>query len=133
MLGLIKKSFTNLNGYTLPLLYKTSVRPHLEYANVVCGPTFITDLNTIESVQRRATRYVQDVSNLPYHNRLLHLNLPTLSYCRFRADMIITFNILHNNVDLNLNEFFQIVQFEDMIIRYTSPTLRDWSEVTTFL
>ena len=55
-------------------------RPNLEYVNVVWGPTFVTDLNIIESVQRRATRYVRDVSNLPYHNRLLHLNLPTLSY-----------------------------------------------------
>ena len=67
----------------------------------------------MESVQRQATRYVQDVSNLPYHmyNRLLHLNLPTLSYrrSRFRADMIMTYNIfkLHNNVDLNPNELFQ--------------------------
>ena len=90
VLGLIRKSFTNLNGHTLPLLYKSLVRPHLEYANVVWGPTFVTDLNIIESVQRRATRYVQDVSNLPYHDRLLHLNLPTLSYRRFRADMIMT-------------------------------------------
>ena len=77
VLGLIKKSFTNLNGYTLPLLYKSLVRSHLEYANAVWGPTFVTDLNIIESVQRRATRYVRDVSDLPYHNRLLHLNLPT--------------------------------------------------------
>ena len=58
LLGLIMKSFTNLNEHTLPLLYKSLVRPHLEYANIVWGPTFITDLNIIESVQRRATRYV---------------------------------------------------------------------------
>ena len=84
------------------------MRPHLEYANVVWGPTFITDLNILESVQRRATRYVQDISNLPYHDRLLHLNLPTLSYCRYRADMIMTYNILHNNINLDPNEFFQL-------------------------
>ena len=71
-------------------------------------PTFVTDLNIIESVQRRATRYVQDVSNLPYHDRLLHLNLPALSCRRFRADMIMTYNILHNNVNLDPNEFFQL-------------------------
>ena len=94
VLDLIKKSFTNLNAYTLPLLYKSLVRPPLEYANVIWGPTFVTDLNIIEFVQRRATRYVRDVSNLPYHNRLLHLNLPALSYHRFRADMIMTYNIL---------------------------------------
>ena len=43
VLGLIKKSFANLNRYTLPLLYKSLVRPHLEYANSVWGPTFVTD------------------------------------------------------------------------------------------
>ena len=82
------------------------MRPHLEYANVVWGPTFITDLNI--SVQRRATRYVQDISHLPYHDRLLHLNLPTLSYRRYIADMIMTYNILHNNINLDPNEFFQL-------------------------
>ena len=35
VLGLIRISFTNLNGHTLPLLYKSLVRPHLEYVNVV--------------------------------------------------------------------------------------------------
>ena len=52
MLGLIRKSFTNLNSKILPLLYKTLVRPHLEYTNVVWGPIYISDLNIIESVQR---------------------------------------------------------------------------------
>ena len=42
---------------------------------------------------------------------LLHLNLPTLSYHRFREDMIMTYNILHNNVDLNPNEFFQFYSY----------------------
>ena len=44
----------------------------------------------IESVQRQATRYVQNVSNLSYHERLTYLNLPM--YCRFRADMITTYS-----------------------------------------
>ena len=60
MLGLIMKSFTNLNSNILPLLYKTLVRPHLEYANVGWGPIYISNLNIIESVQRRATRYIQE-------------------------------------------------------------------------
>ena len=68
----IMKTFANLNEHTVPLLYKSLVRPHLEYANVVWGPTFLTDVNKIESVQRRATRYVQNDSNLPYHERLTY-------------------------------------------------------------
>ena len=45
------KTFANLNEHTLPLLYKSLVRPHLEYANVVWGPTFLTDVNKIESAK----------------------------------------------------------------------------------
>ena len=45
---------------------------------------------------------------VPYHERLTYLNLPTLSYRRFRADMITTYNIFHNNVNLDSNEFFQL-------------------------
>ena len=48
------------------------------------------------------------ISNLPYHDRLT-LNLPTLSYHRYRADMIMTYgNILRNNINLDPNEFFQL-------------------------
>ena len=34
VLGIIKKSFSHLDETTLPLLYKTLVRPHLEYGKV---------------------------------------------------------------------------------------------------
>ena len=34
ILGLIKKSFNSLNIRSLPILYKSLVRPHLEYANI---------------------------------------------------------------------------------------------------
>ena len=33
-------------------LYKTPVRPHLEYANVIWHPTKIKDIAAIENVQR---------------------------------------------------------------------------------
>jgi len=37
MLGIINKIFTYLDSYTLPLLYKRLVQPHLEYVNVIWG------------------------------------------------------------------------------------------------
>ena len=108
VLGIIKKSFTYLDSYTFPLLYKSLVRPHLEYANVIWGPTYVTDSNNVESVQRRATRWITELSDLPYHARLQHLNLPALAYRRHRADMIMTYNILHHNLDINPSNFFQL-------------------------
>ena len=35
VLGVIKKSFTTLDTKTLPLLYNSMGRPHLEYGNVI--------------------------------------------------------------------------------------------------
>ena len=40
ILGIIRNSFALLHSVTLPLLYKSLVRPHLEYGNVVWGHTF---------------------------------------------------------------------------------------------
>ena len=35
VLGVVKRTFTMRDETTFPLLYKTLVRPHLEYGNVV--------------------------------------------------------------------------------------------------
>jgi len=106
VLGLIKKSFNSLNSRTLPLLYKSLVRPHLEYANVVWGPNYIGDSHIVERVQRRATKCVPELSNLEYEDRRAALNLPSLSYRRHRADMLMIYNILHENVGLHPPMFF---------------------------
>ena len=60
-------------------LYKTIVRPHLEYATTVCTPLFKKDMIAIENVQRQATKLVFRVKNLSYPEKLknwgcCHLN-----------------------------------------------------------
>ena len=44
VLGLIKHSCTALDDTTLPLLYTSMVRPHLEYGNIIWGPHFKEDM-----------------------------------------------------------------------------------------
>ena len=86
--GLIRRSFTYLDGKSFVKLYTALVRPHLEYAQSVWSPQSkkLTDL--IENVQIRATKLVDHIGNLDYSERLQLLNLPTLAFRRLRGDLI---------------------------------------------
>ena len=61
ILGLIRHSFAHIDSKTLPLHYKTLVRPQLEYCNQVWGPFNAADMKLVERVQRRATRLVPEL------------------------------------------------------------------------
>ena len=80
ILGLIKKSYRTRDARTITTLYKTMVRPHLEYGNVIWGPYYQSDINKLESIQRRATKLVTPVKEMDYKSRLKALNLPSLKY-----------------------------------------------------
>ena len=98
-MGVIRRTMVYLNKQNFNLLYTSLVRPYLEYGNVVWSPFFKRDITLIEDVQRRATRYVPDVNKLEYQERLETMNLPTLQYRRFRADMIETSKITRGHFE----------------------------------
>jgi len=56
------------------------IRPHVEYANSVWCPFKQGDIKELEKIQKRATKLVINFKNIPYKDRLMHLNLPTLKY-----------------------------------------------------
>ena len=58
ILGIIKKNLKNLDEHTVPILYKTLVRPILEYGNIIWGPHYSGDKHTIDRVQHRPTQLV---------------------------------------------------------------------------
>ena len=51
MLGLIRRSFTFVDGPTVKKLYSSLVRPILEYGNVIWAPTLKRDQRMLENVQ----------------------------------------------------------------------------------
>ncbi len=90
-------------------VYKTIIRPHLEYCTQLWSPpaqhgnwTMIIEL---ENVQRRFTRLIDDIGTLPYSERLESLDLTTLAERRIRGDLIETFKIVNGLVEYGQDIF----------------------------
>ena len=79
MLGIINRNFVDIDETTFLLLYKTMVRSHLEFAGSVWCPYKISQIKSLEKVQKRATKLVRSCKTLSYKERLIHLKLPTLN------------------------------------------------------
>ena len=94
MLGLIKRSFKFVTQDVFLNLYKTLIRPLLEYCSCVWSPSTVAEIRLLEGVQRRATKMISELKPFEYETRLKILGLPTLEYRRKRADMIRIFRIL---------------------------------------
>ena len=94
ILGIIKRTFASRDKLIIKRLFTTMVRPILEYGNAPRLHQFAGDIDKLEKVQRRATKLCQDISDLPYEERLRRLKLPSLYNRRLRGDMIQVFKIV---------------------------------------
>ena len=84
------------------------VSPILEYCTVIWYPLFKTDALEIEKVQRRATKLVPELKDLPYEERLKSLNITTLAYRRERSDMLQVFRIVKQIDKIPFDTFFTL-------------------------
>ena len=90
-LGIIFRTSTYLDQEVFLNLFKSLVRPYLEYCTPVWSSCYKKDRIILENVQRRATKLVASCRNLSYPQRLRKLGLPTLEYRRERVDLIQVF------------------------------------------
>ena len=93
ILAITRKTFDYMNPEMFAQIFKSLVRPNVEYAASVWTPHKINQIAAIENVQRRATKIVPGLSHLTYTERLRKLKLPILAYRRERGDMIQTFKL----------------------------------------
>ena len=88
-------------------LYKSLVRPHLDYCMPVWSPHLAKDINMVEKVQHRATKLIHNISHLPYEERIKKLNLTTLEARRKRGDLIQTYRIFSGIDNLDPDTLFR--------------------------
>ena len=94
IIGLIRRNIVYKKELIIPL-YKTIVRPHLEYCIQAWRPYRKKDIDILERVQRSATKMIQKLRNISYEMRLKECGLTTLETRRLRGDQIEVFKILN--------------------------------------
>ena len=72
---LIKRSFVFVHKSTFLCLYKSLVRSHLDFCDLIWFPVLKKHIRMIENVQRRATRILSALRHLSYSKRLQELNI----------------------------------------------------------
>ena len=108
ILGLIRHTFKYLNPEIITSLYKTLVRPHVEYATSVWSPHLKGDRDKIEKLQRRATKLIPELRDKTYEERLRSLNLATLEHRRLRTDLILIYKYTHKLIKLDTDTYCTI-------------------------
>ena len=87
--------------------YTTYVRPNLEYAASVWAPHTKTNINKLESVQRRAARHVtkdyRRTSNVT--NMLKKLQWETLQERRAKSRTVVFYKIVHGLIDITMPSY----------------------------
>ena len=105
---IIKRSFRVRDKDVISQLYKSLVRPHLEYSVQAWRPHFQKDIDFIEGVQRRATKLILDLKDKSYEERLRCQNITTLDTRRLRGDLIEVFNIFKGFENVDPIKFFEL-------------------------
>lgn len=109
VLGIIKRTVGTSNKNIFALLYKTLVRPILEYAVPVWSPYLVKNVKALEGVQRRASRMTlnQRRGEMPYDKRCEILKWDTLEKRREYYSLIECYKTVFGINGIIFDEVFE--------------------------
>jgi ribonucleases P/MRP protein subunit RPP40 len=105
---MMKRTLNTRHQDILLQLYKTLVRPHLEFCTPDWSVHYKKDAQLLGRVQRRVTKMIPKLAQLPYHERLNRLGITTLEERRNRADLIAMYKMYRGLAAIPFNRFFQL-------------------------
>jgi len=102
------RSFYSRSPSVIVPIYKTLIRPLLEYATAVWNPHQLKQVKQVESVQRYITKRILKYSNASYDERLRILHIPSLEARRKYFDLVEIYKVVNklSFVDNNLSYSF---------------------------
>jgi len=116
LLGLIYRTFISKRKDIIIRLYKSIVRPYMDYCIQAWRPHYIKDITVLERVQKRATRMIEECKGMDYLHRLEICKLTTLETRRLRADLLEVFKILKGKEGIDKDLLFQMIDTSDKMV-----------------
>ena len=131
ILGLIRRNIVYKENELIIPLYKTIVRPHLEYCIQAWRPYRKKDIDMLERVQRRATKMIPKLRNISYEMRLKECGLTTLETRRLR-EQIEVFKILngYENIDRNITLAKKQCRLDIKKKSFSQRTVNEWNRLS---
>ncbi|XP_059814160.1 uncharacterized protein LOC132385945 [Hypanus sabinus] len=90
-------------------LYKTLVRPHLEYCQQCWAPHLRHDVLSLERVQRKFRKMIKGMKGLKYEEHLAALTLCSLELRQMRRHLNETYRMLKGLDKVDVEEVFPVV------------------------
>ena len=109
IVGFLKKNVGPGNKEVFSRLYKALVIPILEYSVPLWSPYLQKNIDALERVQRRASKYALPMSSRdsPYGERLAMLGWSSLQSRRSYLSLLECYKTIHGLNGVNCNDYFE--------------------------
>ena len=113
ILDLVKRTCKGMKDITtLRTLFCALVRSQLEYCTVVWSPQTARNINKLEKIQTRATKFILK-TDVDYDTRRKQLNLLSLEDRRFLFDVLFLYKVLNGYISIDISTYIQFYTDSD--------------------
>jgi hypothetical protein len=112
IVGMIRRNISSRSSEGMLILYKTLVRPVLDYCVSAWRPYTKKDMKKLERIQKRYTKMIDGCKDKSYEERLIKLGIISLEDRYYRADMIQVFKVLSDCEKVYPDKFIELCDRE---------------------